>query len=144
MSVLAPASARFPATVYRDRLRAAAAMAGERALDALLITPSPDYLYLLGYQAPALERLTCLVVPAEGLPTLVLPRLEEPLAVHELGDLADALEVVTWDETDDPIRLVQGLVGAVRRTPAGAGGSPGAGHARYAAQGDGSPQPRPR
>ena len=115
MSVLAPASARFPATVYRDRLRAAAAMAGERALDALLITPSPDYLYLLGYQAPALERLTCLVVPAEGLPTLVLPRLEEPLAVHELGDLADALEVVTWDETDDPIRLVQALVGAVRR-----------------------------
>ena len=115
MSVLAPASARFPATVYRDRLRAAAAMAGERALDALLITPSPDYLYLLGYQAPALERLTCLVVPAEGGPTLVLPRLEEPLAVHELGDLADALEVVTWDETDDPIRLVQALVGAVRR-----------------------------
>jgi len=90
-------------------------MAGERALDALLITPSPDYLYLLGYQAPALERLTCLVVPAEGGPTLVLPRLEEPLAVHELGDLADALEVVTWDETDDPIRLVQALVGAVRR-----------------------------
>ena len=116
MSVLAPASARFPATVYRDRLRAAAAMAGERALDALLITPSPDYLYLLGYQAPALERVTCLVVPAEGGgPTLVLPRLEEPLAVHELGDLADALEVVTWDETDDPIRLVQALVGAVRR-----------------------------
>ena len=115
MSVLAPASARFPATVYRDRLRAAAGMAGDRGLDALLITPSPDYAYLLGYQAPALERLTCLVLPADGDPTLVLPRLEEPLAVHELDDLADSLEFVPWEETDDPIRLVQGLLGGVRR-----------------------------
>jgi Xaa-Pro aminopeptidase len=115
MSVLAPASARFPATVYRDRLRAAAAMAGERGLDALLITPSPDYAYLLGYQAPALERLTCLVLPADGDPTLVLPRLEEPLAIHELDDLADSVGFVPWEETDDPIRLVQGLLGGVRR-----------------------------
>jgi Xaa-Pro aminopeptidase len=115
MSVLAPASARFPATVYRDRLRAAAAMAGERGLDALLITPSPDYAYLLGYQAPALERLTCLILPADGDPTLVLPRLEEPLAIHELDDLADSLGFVPWEETDDPIRLVQGLLGGVRR-----------------------------
>jgi len=90
-------------------------MAGDRGLDALLITPSPDYAYLLGYQAPALERLTCLVLPVDGDPTLVLPRLEEPLAIHELDDLADALGVVPWDETDDPIRLVQGLLGAVRR-----------------------------
>jgi len=115
MSVLAPASARFPATVYRDRLRAAAGMAGDRGLDALLITPSPDYAYLLGYQAPALERLTCLVLPADGDPTLVLPRLEEPLAIHELDDLADSLGFVPWEETDDPIRLVQGLLGGVRR-----------------------------
>ena len=115
MSVLAPASARFPATVYRDRLRAAAGMAGDRGLDALLITPSPDYTYLLGYQAPALERLTCLVLPADGDPTLVLPRLEEPLAIHELDDLADSLGFVPWEETDDPIRLVQGLLGGVRR-----------------------------
>ena len=115
MSVLAPASARFPATVYRDRLRAAAGMAGDRGLDALLITPSPDYAYLLGYQAPALERLTCLVLPADGDPTLVLPRLEEPLAIHELDDLADSLGFVPWEETDDPIRLVQGLLSGVRR-----------------------------
>jgi Xaa-Pro aminopeptidase len=115
MSVLAPASARFPAAVYRDRLGAAAAMAAERALDALLITPSPDYAYLLGYQAPALERLTCLVVPADSAPTLVLPRLEEPLAVHELGGLAESVDVVAWDEIDDPIRIVQGILGAVRR-----------------------------
>lgn len=81
----------------------------------LLITPSPDYAYLLGYRAPALERLTCLVIPAEGEASLVLPRLEEPLARHELGELAEAIQLVAWDETDDPIRLVQRLVGAALR-----------------------------
>lgn len=103
------------ATIHRERLRRAAAEAAERGLDALLITPSPDYAYLLGYRAPAMERLTCLVVPADGRPALVLPRLEEPLARHGLGELADALEIVAWDETDDPIRAVQVLVGSALR-----------------------------
>jgi Xaa-Pro aminopeptidase len=102
-------------SVLRDRLRRAAAASAERDIDALLITPSPDFAYLLGYRAPAMERLTCLVVPAEGAPALVLPRLEEPLARHELGDLVDAVEIVAWDETDDPFRLVQELVRSALR-----------------------------
>lgn len=109
------AAQALPASVYRDRLRAAAAAAGEVGVDALLITPSEDYAYLLGYHAPAMERLTCLVVPAEGDPVLVLPRLEEPLARHELDGLADEVEIVAWDETTDPIQLVRGLVGGVLR-----------------------------
>lgn len=104
-----------PAAEHRDRLRRAAAAASERGVDALLITPSPDYAYLLGYRAPAMERLTCLVVPADGEPTLVLPRLEESLARHELGPLADEVALVAWDETDDPIRIVQGIVGSALR-----------------------------
>jgi Xaa-Pro aminopeptidase len=112
-TVASPAG--FPAAVHRDRLRLAAEAAAERGVDALLITPSPDYAYLLGYAAPALERLTCLVVPADGAVTLVVPRLEEPLARHELGELADAVEVVAWDETDDPVRIVQRLVGSAMR-----------------------------
>lgn len=110
----APAQA-LSASVYRDRLRAAAAAAGEVGVDALLITPSEDYAYLLGYHAPAMERLTCLVVPADGEPVLVLPRLEEPLARHELDGLADEIQIVPWDETTDPIQLVRGLVGGVLR-----------------------------
>jgi Xaa-Pro aminopeptidase len=103
------------AAEHRDRIRRAAAAAADRDIDALLITPSPDYAYLLGYRAPAMERLTCLVVPADGTPALVLPRLEEPLARHELGELADDIEIVAWDETDDPFRLVQALVRSALR-----------------------------
>jgi Xaa-Pro aminopeptidase len=103
------------ASVHRERLRRAAAAAADRGLDALLITPSPDYLYLLGYRAPAMERLTCLVIPADGDPTLVLPRLEEPLARHELGELADDIGLVPWDETDNPFRILQRRLGGVLR-----------------------------
>ena len=101
--------------MHRDRLRRAASAAAERGIDALLITPSEDYAYLLGYHAPAMERLTCLVVPAQGEPTLVLPRLEEPLARHELDGLADDLDIQAWDEIDDPIQLVRGIVGGAMR-----------------------------
>jgi Xaa-Pro aminopeptidase len=115
MTTGAPAAGLFAASTHRARLRRAAEAAAERAVDVLLITPSPDYAYLLGYSAPALERLTCLVLPVEGVPVLVLPRLEEPLARHALGDLSDDVEIVPWDETDDPIRAVQALVGPARR-----------------------------
>lgn len=116
MAVVSTATARFDDDVYRDRLRNAAREARERGLDGLLVTPSRDYAYLLGYTAPALERLTCLLVQADGPPVLVLPRLEEPLARHELGALGEAIEIVAWDETDDPFRLVRQLVrGAARR-----------------------------
>jgi Xaa-Pro aminopeptidase len=108
-------AAPFAAATHRSRLQRAAAEAARRGIDALLITPSPDYAYLLGYRAPAMERLTCLIVPAEGMPALVVPRLEEPLARHELGELSGDLELVAWGETDDPIDLVRSLVGAGMR-----------------------------
>ena len=62
-----------------------------------------------------MERLTCLVIPADGDPTLVLPKLEEPLARHELGALAEDIDLVPWDEIEDPIRIVQRLVGGALR-----------------------------
>ncbi len=108
-------AAGFAPTIHRERLARAADEARERGLDALLITPSPDYAYLLGYRAPAMERLTCLVISPDSEPILVLPRLEEPLARHALGDLADEIGLVPWDETDDPIAAVRVAVDGARR-----------------------------
>src|ERR687894_363239 len=108
-------SAAFAPSVHRERLARAASAAAQRGLDALLITPSPDYAYLLGYHAPELERLTCLIVRADGVPALIVPRLEAPLARHELGDLVESVELVAWDETDDPIALARSLLPGVVR-----------------------------
>lgn len=81
-------------------------LAADRGIDALLITPGADLRYLTGYHALPLERLTCLVLPAEGDPTLVVPTLEKPAAVAAGVDL----DIASWDETDDPFALVASLV----------------------------------
>jgi Xaa-Pro aminopeptidase len=94
------------------RARTAVARAG---LDAVLVTPGADLRYLNGYDARSYERLTCLAVPADGEPVLVVPRLEEPAALASpAGTLG--LSIVSWGETDDPYALVASrLPGTVRR-----------------------------
>jgi Xaa-Pro aminopeptidase len=98
----------FPVT----RLREVAAATGAKGLDALLLTPGPDLRYVTGYDAHALERLTCLVVPADGAPFLIVPRLEVPAALASPAGALD-LEIVGWDETDDPYALVSKRLGTV-------------------------------
>ncbi|MFA1547148.1 M24 family metallopeptidase [Actinomadura chokoriensis] len=91
------------------RVQEATATAG---LGAVLLTPGPDLRYVTGYEAMPLERLTCLAVPAEGEPFLVVPRLELPAARESpAGSLG--VELVPWDETDDPFALT------AARLPAG-------------------------
>jgi Xaa-Pro aminopeptidase len=91
------------------RLGRAAAAARDAGLDALLVTPGADLRYLTGYEALPLERLTCLVVPADGDATLVVPRLEKPRADASPAS-ALGIEIVGWDETEDPYALTAGLV----------------------------------
>jgi Xaa-Pro aminopeptidase len=79
-------------------------------VDVLLLSTGADLPYLTGYEAMPLERLTMLVVPADGDAVLVIPRLEAP-RVQEPGD---AFAVRPWDETDDPIAIVAGLVRGAR------------------------------
>lgn len=96
-----------------ERLGLAAEAARRAGLAALLLTPGPDLRYLTGYDAAALERLTCLAVPAAGepgRPFLVVPRLEEPAArASPAGALG--LDIVGWDETDDPYALLASRLG---------------------------------
>jgi Xaa-Pro aminopeptidase len=90
-----------PTTDRLDRLRAALRT---RGVDALLVGPSADLRYLVGYHALPLERLTLLLVPADGPASLVVPELEAPRA-EESGASAH-VDLVTWSETEDPIGRV--------------------------------------
>jgi Xaa-Pro aminopeptidase len=94
---------RIPHLYPADRLARARELAGEAGFDALLISPGADLRYLTGYAAKALERLTCLVIPLEGEPFIVVPRLERAAAEVPL---AGKLEIIDWDETEDPYALV--------------------------------------
>ena len=94
---------------FPERIRRAKAGASEAGVDALLLSPGPDLHYLTGYQALPLERLTCLVLRADADPVLVVPNLERPAAQASPAG-ASGLEIMGWDETDDPYQLVAGLV----------------------------------
>lgn len=87
--------------------RKAQQLAAAQGIDALLVTPGADLRYLTGYVALPLERLTCLVLPASGTPTLVVPALER----HAAEAAGVDVDIATWGETDDPFALVAGLVG---------------------------------
>ncbi|MFC4062184.1 M24 family metallopeptidase [Planomonospora corallina] len=97
-----------------SRLAAAQGATASAGLDALLLTPGPDLRYVTGYQALPLERLTCLVLPAEGDAFLVVPRLELPAAEHSPASRL-GIEFVPWDETDDPYAVVAARLGRVSR-----------------------------
>ncbi len=107
-----PADAAMTALYPAERLRQAAEAAGAAGLGALLLTPGPDLRYVTGYDAQQLERLTCLALPADGDPFLVVPRLELPAAqASPAGGFG--LEMIPWDETDDPYELVARRLGTV-------------------------------
>lgn len=88
-----------------ERLEHARRATARSGIDALLLTPGADLRYVTGYDAKQLERLTCLVVAAEADPFLVVPRLELPAAqASPVGSLG--IEILPWDEADDPYALV--------------------------------------
>ncbi|WP_369803679.1 M24 family metallopeptidase, partial [Mycobacterium sp. NAZ190054] len=95
-------SARASAAGSPPTCRSSNADAG---LAGLVITPGYDLRYLLGSRAQTFERLTALVLPAAGEPTIVVPKLElaalKDSAVPELG-----VAVRDWVDGDDPYRLV--------------------------------------
>lgn len=90
---------------FRTRLRRAKSAVADAGLTALLISPGPDLRYLTGYDARLLDRLTCLIVPAAGDPSIVVPGLEEPAAAASPMAVAQ-VQLLTWDESDDPYALV--------------------------------------
>lgn len=80
----------------------------QQQIDALLLSVGPDLPWLIGYEAMPLERLTMLVVERDGPATLVVPRLEVPRVVERPEQFA----IRAWDETDDPVAIVGGLLGS--------------------------------
>jgi Xaa-Pro aminopeptidase len=106
-----------PTALLADRLRRAGEVAAAQDTDLLLVTPGTDLHYLIGADGSSHERLTCLVLPAAGHrapPALVVPRLEAPgyagLDLEGLG-----VEVVTWQDGEDPYLLVSDLAGGPTR-----------------------------
>jgi Xaa-Pro aminopeptidase len=105
------------AAVHTDRLARARAGVAASGAGALLIGIGADLRYLTGHVAHPLERLTMLVLPGSGPATLVAPRLEAMAAATSAAASAGLVEVIAWDETDDPYALVARQLSAAEVDP---------------------------
>ena len=108
------APAPFTAEDFAAR-RERAAMAGQDAgLTGLLVTPGPDLIYLTGYAPVAItERITMLVIPVDGEPAMIVPRLERPDAENVVG--ASTLRLVDWTDGSDPYEATAKLLAGTGR-----------------------------
>jgi Xaa-Pro aminopeptidase len=96
---------------YGERLRRAGEAAGDAGIDALVITPSADLRYLIGYDPPLLERLTALLVRPDADPLLIVPELEAPRASD--APAGSLVEFRSWKDGEDPYGSVADVLGGV-------------------------------
>src|SRR5215203_5766464 len=97
----------LPPPISRDerlaRLGKARALLQKAGIGAVLVESGPSLDYFTGIQWWRSERLTGVVIPAEGEPIIVTPFFEGP-TVREM--LAVPAEVRTWQEDEEPLKLV--------------------------------------
>lgn len=100
-----PMAEIFNSGVYAHRLQEAARLAAEAGIAGLVIGTGPELAYLTGSRIQTAERLSALVVPAQGHPVFVLPAVDR-------SDLADSavpeleMAVDGWVDGQDPHQLV--------------------------------------
>lgn len=92
----------------------------ETGVSAMLIGPGADLRWLTGYAPLPLERLTLLLLPANGAASLVVPRLEAAGAAASPAVRDGGVAVASWEETADPYALVAD--GLARSGASAAGG----------------------
>ncbi|MFF1635123.1 aminopeptidase P family protein [Leifsonia sp. NPDC058248] len=85
---------------FAERLRRGAANAKAAGFDGLLIAPGADLAYFADYLPIATtERITLLVIPSDGDPTMIVPVLEHDSAVTTRA--AGAIRFVDWSDGTD-------------------------------------------
>jgi len=85
------------------RLRRAQELMRAKGIGSVLVESGPSLDYYTGVQWWRSERLTAVVIPAEGDPIIVTPFFERPSIAEMLQVPA---EIRTWNEDEEPLKLV--------------------------------------
>lgn len=94
----------FPTEVYAQRLEQAQLGAASAGLNGLIIGTGAELAYLTGSWISTHERLTALVIPALGTPTIILPSVDRgDLALSAIPDLD--IEVRGWVDGENAHEL---------------------------------------
>ena len=102
-------SPRNDEQIFAERLERARQAMRAQGVDVALLSLGLDMPYLTGYNAMPLERLTMLVLPANGDAVMVIPRLEAP----RVKPMPNVFSLHPWNETDDPVVITAELVRSV-------------------------------
>ena len=89
------------------RLARARALMHANDIGAIIVESGPSLDYFTGVRWGRSERLTGAVIPATGDPIIVTPFFERPSVEESLGIPA---EVRTWNEDEEPLKLVAGFL----------------------------------
>src|SRR3954468_19413461 len=101
-----PSVAIPPAISSEERVRRLARarqLMRSAGIGAVLVESGPSLDYYTGIQWWRSERLTGVVIPAEGDPVIVTPFFERPSIAEMLQAPA---EIRTWNEDEEPLKLV--------------------------------------
>jgi len=79
------------------------ALMQKNGIGAVIVESGSSLDYLTGVQWHRSERLTAAVIPAQGDPIIVTPFFEKPSVAETLAIPA---EIRTWDEDQEPLKLV--------------------------------------
>jgi len=94
----------------RGRIEKARRLMGEHRIDAVMLTGGTSMDYFTGMRWGLSERLLAVVLPAKGAAFVVCPAFERDRAMEQVaaGPLGSGVEVRTWEEHEDPYRLLAG------------------------------------
>src|SRR5436305_15202260 len=98
------------ASALSERTARVRSAMGDAGVDALVLSLGADLPWLTGYTAMPLERLTMLVLPADGDAVLVVPRREAPRVDERPG----VFSIRPRAELECPVHVV-GRLGRGRR-----------------------------
>jgi len=90
---------------HKQRLNKTTKLMVDNGISTLLVTPGANLRYLTGYKAKNLERLTCLVLQENEIPTIIVPKLEKLAAIDSGIEELD-IKIVTWEETESSLSKV--------------------------------------
>jgi Xaa-Pro dipeptidase len=114
--VIAQAAAEVPSiplpppistTERLRRLAKARALMTRHGIGAIIVEAGPSLDYFTGVQWWRSERLTAAVIPVHGDPIIVTPFFERPSVSESLSIPA---EIRTWNEDEEPLKLVAGFL----------------------------------
>ena len=103
-----------PAITTEERLQRIAkarVFMARHSIDAIIVEPGASLDYFTGVQWWRSERLTAAVIPANGDPIIVTPFFEKPSVAESLSIPA---EIRTWNEDEEPLKLVADFLRAKR------------------------------